>query len=1191
MSPLPRASRPPSFRPWFAPLRLALAALALGAVARAQQPLFTFVQTSDSQAATEADWQRFEDVLEVIANGGRAGALLPRPVDLVLFPGDITESNENAEWVRCMNLFGTYLTANGIPLLATPGNRDQGASAGQTQLYQQFLGSPGVWDVSSASFTGQNGVTRNIGWSGLRLIGFNNSSGAWNKLADADIALIQSRVNAAAAASENVLLVSHHPHDGQGRIPLASILTQPAIVGYLRGHSGNPRAVKGLSGVVNPNVYDLNTNSIVDDRDLIYVEVFATELKAYVVVLDTSSTLPTPVRIPLVFPLRPPLAQNVGFQGGSHAGARAWPSGHAPEKKLWFQGGRWFGVLWHEPALAWRIFRLEPATQLWTDTGTSVSTSSTRSFDALADGASRLYLATHAYSVPSAPGAGAGASVLRYSFNATTRTYALDAGFPVTINDVRSETLSLAKDSLGTLWATWTAGGEVWVARTLGGNDASWSAPALLPFPAASGLDAEDVSAAVAFDGKVAILWTDRVSGELGCAVRADTAAPTTWLFESALVAPGAVGDALDVASSAGRLFVASSSPSGAVRLLRRQVGLAGSGVWSQHTVADAATGLAQPIVLADEALQLVRVFATGASSTGGTALGGGVIYEKSAPLATLAFAAGKGTVVIQDGQNFAMGRASSTRQALNATTALVVTASNELSQRSWHEFTSLGTPPVAPVADFSGTPRAGSAPLVVRFSDLSSGAPTSWAWTFGDGTSASVQNPEHAYAQPGSYTVSLTVANSAGSDDLVRTAYVTVSAPSPTLTLTPIADTTAGESNKNTNFGTNDTLRVRSQGGSSFRAFLRFDLAGITAPILGAKLRLWVTDDSTNGGTLTRVAGTWSETTLTWNNQPALGTTITSVGATALGTWKELDVSAAVAGTGTVAFALTGGSGNLATYASREGAAANRPQLVLTLGAPPQPPVAEFTGAPLDGEAPLAVQFTDLSSNAPSTWSWSFGDGASATQQSPTHVYATPGTYAVTLVASNAGGTSTRTRPGYVTVRAPTTQTFTFRPAADARVSEASPSSNFGTSSELRAKTQAGSSFQSFLRFDLTGLAGHPTSARLRLFVTDESNSGGALYLVSNAWTEAGLTWANRPALPTLALATAGNAPAGAWLELDVSAAVLGPGTLALGLASPSTNSVFYSSREGANPPELVVETRNVQPPPVASHAQKPAH
>jgi PKD repeat protein len=1150
-----------------------LAGLALGVHAAAQAPLFTIVQTSDSQAGSEAEWQRFEDVLEVIANAGSAGALLPRPIDLVLFPGDITESNDNAEWVRCMNLFGTYLTANGIPLLATPGNRDQGSSSGTAQLYQQFIGSPGVWEASSASFTGQNGITRNIGWAGLRMLGFNNSNGAWNKIADADIALLQSRVNAAAAASENVMLISHHPHNGQSRIPLASVLTQPAIVAYVRGHSGDPRAVKGLSGVTNPNVWDLNTNSIVDDRDLLYYEVFATHMRVYVVVLDENSTsLPAANAVQFVFPLRPPQSQNIGFQGASHATARAWPSGYAPEKKLWFQGGNWFGVLWNESSLSYRIFRLDTFAQSWVDTGTSVSSTSTRSFDALADG-TKLYLTSHVYSVPSAPGAGAGGQLLRYSYNSTTRSYALDAGFPVTLNDARTEALVVAKDSLGTLWATWTADGNVFERHSLNGNDTTWSTPALLPFASATGLDPEDVSALVAFDGKVALLWTDRIAGEIGCALRADTSAQTSWVFESALLAPGAVSDTLDVASSAGRLFVATGSPTGAVRLLRRQAGAAGSGVWSQHTVADAATGLSQPIVLVDETQQRVRVFATGAAPSGGTSLGAGVIYEKGAPLATLAFGTGKGTVVLQDGQNFAMGRPSSTRQALSATTALVVVASNELTQRSWHEFTSLGTAPIAPTADFSGTPRSGTTPLLVRFSDLSSGAPTSWSWTFGDGTGATTANPEHAYAQPGTYTVALQVSNSAGSNTLTRTNYVSVSAPSPLVTLRAVADATAGESNRNTNYGTNDTVRVRSQNRNTFRSFVKFDLAGVSGTITSAKLRLWCTDASTNGGGVYPVSSTWGETTLTWSNQPSLpGSASASLGSVTLNAWKEVDVTSAVSGTGLVSFALSGGNNDLAAFSSRE--AANDPELVLTLQSAAQAPTADFSGTPPSGNAPLAVQFTDLSSGTPTAWQWSFGDGTNSTQRSPQHVYTTPGTYTVALAASNVTGTNTRTRAAYVTVQATPSGVQTFVPIADARVSEATATTNFGTAPELRSKTQALDSFQSFLKFDLSALSGAPVSARLRLYVSDESNSGGSVYLVSNAWTETELTWSNKPALPASPLATAGNAPVSTWLEFDVSAAVLGPGVVSFALNSTSTNSVFFWSREGSQPPQLVVQT-----------------
>jgi PKD repeat protein len=53
--------------------------------------------------------------------------------------------------------------------------------------------------------------------------------------------------------------------------------------------------------------------------------------------------------------------------------------------------------------------------------------------------------------------------------------------------------------------------------------------------------------------------------------------------------------------------------------------------------------------------------------------------------------------------------------------------------------------------------------PFVVTFTDRSTGNPVSWDWNFGDGSRSSAQNPTHIYVVPGTYTVTLTVRNSAG--------------------------------------------------------------------------------------------------------------------------------------------------------------------------------------------------------------------------------------------------------------------------------------------------------------------------------------------------------------------------------------------------------------------------------------------
>lgn len=65
------------------------------------------------------------------------------------------------------------------------------------------------------------------------------------------------------------------------------------------------------------------------------------------------------------------------------------------------------------------------------------------------------------------------------------------------------------------------------------------------------------------------------------------------------------------------------------------------------------------------------------------------------------------------------------------------------------------------------------------------------------------------------------------------------------------------------------------------------------------------------------------------------------------------------------------------------------------------------FTATPTSGPAPLTVDFEDLTTGdpPPTSWLWDFGDGATSTLQDPTHEYAAPGAYTVTLTASRAGG------------------------------------------------------------------------------------------------------------------------------------------------------------------------------------------
>ncbi|HXB05736.1 MAG TPA: PKD domain-containing protein, partial [Puia sp.] len=81
------------------------------------------------------------------------------------------------------------------------------------------------------------------------------------------------------------------------------------------------------------------------------------------------------------------------------------------------------------------------------------------------------------------------------------------------------------------------------------------------------------------------------------------------------------------------------------------------------------------------------------------------------------------------------------------------------------------------------------------------------------------------------------------------------------------------------------------------------------------------------------------------------------------------------------------------------------------------QAPGTDFSANPTSGCGPLAVRFTDLSTNRPLFWSWDFGNGQTSTQQNPLVTYNNAGTYTVILVARNKDGANVMQKTNYITV------------------------------------------------------------------------------------------------------------------------------------------------------------------------------
>jgi trimeric autotransporter adhesin len=907
-------------------------------------------------------------------------------------------------------------------------------------------------------------------------------------------------------------------------------------------------------------------------------------LLAFLAALALGATLPSAAS-----------AADIGSQDFNYAPLSGAATASKPESKLWFNDNVWWGVLFNPASGQHRIHRLNTTTNVWSSTTTAVDTRRSTRSDVLWDAAaSKLYVSSNVISENSAASTTAANAgrVYRYSYNAGSDTYTIDPGFPVTINAAKTETLVIDKDSTGRLWATWMVGNRIWVAHT-NGTDTAWGAPYQVPgIPA---VDSDDISSLIHFGGnKIGVMASNQVDDKFWFAVHNDGAgdAAADW---SAATIPGlpVSDDHINLKKdSTGRVFAAiktsASGSSPLTMLLRRNL----NGTWSSAVFGTGTNSHTRPIVLIDEPANQARMYATCPQAPAFTSgQSGGDICEKVTSLDTLSFPSGIGTAIIRDEGNPEMNDATSTKQGVNGFTGAVILADNSPTDTYWHRFLSLGgsPPPAGVTAQFSGTPTSGTAPLQVQFNDTSTGSPTSWSWDFGDGGTSTQQSPQHAYSAAGTYTVTLTASKTGSTDSETKTGYITVGSQPPpgggTQTFDAVADAQVKSTSTSTNYGSLTELRLK-QGSSatdaSYRSYLKFDVAGLSGTPTSVKLRLFSTDGSRDGGSVSSTSNAWSETGVTWGNQPGIGaSSLASFGATTTNSAVEVELGAgAVTGNGTYSFALASSSTDSAYYSSREGA--TKPQLIVTTSGEPPPaegPTAAFSGTPTSGEAPLAVQFTDASTGSPTSYAWSFGDGTTSTEANPSHTYTQAGTYNVALIVSNADGTDGEVKNGYITVGStpppPPPGGQTILPMADAHVKSTSATTNYGTIDHLRLRQGTSASdatYITYLKFQVTGLTGPVSGAKLRLFTYDGGPDGGSVFRVGDTWAENTLTWNARPAVGPTSLASAGTVANNTTVEWNLGNEITGNGVYSFAITTTDDNSVYYRSRESAQPPELVL-------------------
>ena len=415
----------------------------------------------------------------------------------------------------------------------------------------------------------------------------------------------------------------------------------------------------------------------------------------------------------------PSLAANpnvgyVDFSFGSSIGAD--PTADKPQSKLWFNDGAWWAVMFHTASNTWHIYRLSWPSQ-WLDTGTLVDDRPSSRADALWDG-SHLYIASLVRFSSSNQ-----ARLYRYSYTAASQSYSLDSGFPVTIMTGSAETLALDKDSSGQFWITYTQSKKVFVNRSTT-NDATWGTPFVIP--GATSLASDDISSLVAYHDQngnaIGVLWSNHnTPSSMFFAYHKDSDADNVWQGpETIYTAQCAADDHINLKSlqsdPSGAIYAAvktslgdsgcgGSSSSALIRLVVRKP----NNSWSVTTFGTVADDHTRPLVLLDSTNRTVYMFATSPTSCG-------IIYMKSTSMDNPNFGAGKGTPFISSSTYTCINNATSTKQTVNASTGLVVMASDESKKFYLHNTLALGSPPAdtTPPTVTDRTPAAGATGVAI---------------------------------------------------------------------------------------------------------------------------------------------------------------------------------------------------------------------------------------------------------------------------------------------------------------------------------------------------------------------------------------------------------------------------------------------------------------------------------------------
>ena len=335
---------------------------------------------------------------------------------------------------------------------------------------------------------------------------------------------------------------------------------------------------------------------------------------------------------------------------------------------------------------------------------------------------------------------------------------------------------------------------------------------------------------------------------------------------------------------------------------------------------------------------------------------------------------------------------------AQDGTYTVTLTASNSCGSSTFTQTITIVTPPTA---GFAASPTTGCAPLTVQFTNTSSANATEFFWEFpgGNPASSTEQNPVVTYDSPGTYSVTLTASNSAGSSTVTQTdLIVVVGQPTAAFSTSVLGATVSftnqsyGATSYQWDFGdgnsstTPDPTHTYAASGTYTVVLSAFNDCGSTTSTQTVTILLppvaAFSASATEG---------CAPLTVTFTNE-------SSADASAYEWTFEGGTPPASTETNPTVVFETPGVFTVTLVAINAAGSSTSTATIVVQG----PPTAGFTVQ----TAGLSVVLTNTTQNATS-FRWDFGDGNTSTEPNPTHTYALPGAYFITLRAENACGTS----------------------------------------------------------------------------------------------------------------------------------------------------------------------------------------